>query len=507
MGAAVDAARSGRSAVLVVVGEPGIGKTVLLADAASYAAAAGLRVREARGVQAERDVPYAGLHALLGPLVTDGVLAGLPRLHAEALEVALGLRAGPGPTRLTIGAAVLGVLGAVEPVCLLVDDLQWLDPASVDALTFAARRLEPSRSPSSARSACRGRVLPARRRTAGPAARGARGRERTAPRGRGHRGRATPHRNGRQPAGDGRDRLGAQRRAGVRRRRPAARAAGQRPRGGVRRAARDPGSRRRRRRGCSPWPARPSASAGRRAVGIPLALDDLGRLGLTVPGRDVTWRHPLARSAAARGEPDAVRAAHTILAAAWATTRGGRDAPARAWHLAEAAQATDDEAGVAPGRGRGAVGGRRGQRGRRRCVGAGGRADHRPGDPSRAGREGGSRRPRRRRHPARGRAPGPRSASPGLGRGDRAAALAARTRPARARRPRRVSSASSCRRWTSAATRTCASGRRPRVCWPRCTPTGPTRRPGWPRWPARTTTRTTGRTGSWSRTPRARRTR
>ena len=62
------------------------------------------------------------------------------------------------------------------------------------------------------------------------------------------------------------------------------------------------------------------------AVGIPLALDDLGRLGLTVPGRETTWRHPLARSAAARGEPDEVRAAHTILA------RPGRPPAAAATH-------------------------------------------------------------------------------------------------------------------------------------------------------------------------------
>ena len=139
---AVDFARGGRAAVLVVTGEPGIGKSVLLADAGSYAAAAGLRVVQVRGVQAERDVPYAGLHALLSTLVSDGALASLPGPHREALEIAQGRRDGSAPARLALGGAVLGVLAAAGPVCLLVDDLQWLDPASVDVLTFAARRLE-----------------------------------------------------------------------------------------------------------------------------------------------------------------------------------------------------------------------------------------------------------------------------------------------------------------------------------------------------------------------------
>ena len=139
---AVDSARGGRAAVLVVTGEPGIGKSLLLADAGSYAATAGLRVVQVRGVQAERDVPYAGLHLLLSSLVSDDALASLPGPHREALEIALGRRDGSVPGRLAVGSAVLGVLAAAGPVCVLVDDLQWLDLASVDALTFAARRLE-----------------------------------------------------------------------------------------------------------------------------------------------------------------------------------------------------------------------------------------------------------------------------------------------------------------------------------------------------------------------------
>ena len=261
LAAAVDAASSGRSAVLVVVGEPGIGKTVLLADAGSYAAAAGLRVREARGVQAERDVPYAGLHALLSPLVTDGVLAGLPRVHAEALEVALGLRAGPGPTRLTVSGRHCS--GSSVPssrcACWSTTCSGWT-PASVDALTFAARRLdaEPVVLLCHRSAVAQGVSFPP---VGGlPVLRlaGARRRDRTrlllAPTVAERLRIAT----GGNPLAMVEHRLGAQRRAGVRR--PAAlprEAAGQRPGGDVRRAARDPGGPARgRRRGCSPWPVR-----------------------------------------------------------------------------------------------------------------------------------------------------------------------------------------------------------------------------------------------------------
>lgn len=130
---------SGRSGVLVIEGEAGVGKSTLL-DAAARAAGE-LRQVRAFGVPAERDVPHAGLHALLGPLLSPEVLAELPQVQRTALCTALGMEVGTPSGRLTLGSAVLSVLAASGPLCLLVDDLQWLDRSSTDALLFAARRL------------------------------------------------------------------------------------------------------------------------------------------------------------------------------------------------------------------------------------------------------------------------------------------------------------------------------------------------------------------------------
>jgi DNA-binding CsgD family transcriptional regulator len=135
----VRAARSGDSSALVVRGEPGIGKSALLA---SLAGAAGCRVVRAAGVSSQTELAYAGLHQLCLPLRSE--LDRLPGPQADALGTAFGLRSGgpPDPTRL--GLAVLSLLteGAREqPLICLVDDAQWLDPASVHALSFVARRL------------------------------------------------------------------------------------------------------------------------------------------------------------------------------------------------------------------------------------------------------------------------------------------------------------------------------------------------------------------------------
>ena len=127
-----------RAGVLLIHGEAGVGKSTLLDAAATIAGRRQVRVV---GVLAERDVPYAGLHALVGPLLTPAVLAALPPHHRTALCTALGLEPGPPPGRLALGGALLGVLAASGPLCLLVDDLQWLDRSSTDALLFAARRL------------------------------------------------------------------------------------------------------------------------------------------------------------------------------------------------------------------------------------------------------------------------------------------------------------------------------------------------------------------------------
>jgi len=136
----LERARGGHSAVLVVCGEPGIGKTALLDYAAGQAS--GFRVVRAWGVESEMELPYAGLHQLCLPLLDR--LEKLPGPQRDALQVAFGLREGRPPERFLVGLAILSLLsGSAEdqPLACLVDDAQWLDHSSVQALAFAARRL------------------------------------------------------------------------------------------------------------------------------------------------------------------------------------------------------------------------------------------------------------------------------------------------------------------------------------------------------------------------------
>jgi DNA-binding CsgD family transcriptional regulator len=133
-------AREGESAVLVIRGEPGIGKTALLRYLARQAS--GLRIAHVDGVQAEMELPFAGVHRLCGPLLDR--LDGLAEPQRDALSVALGLAPGDPPERFLIALAVLSLLGATaeeRPLLCLVDDAQWLDAASGQALGFVARRL------------------------------------------------------------------------------------------------------------------------------------------------------------------------------------------------------------------------------------------------------------------------------------------------------------------------------------------------------------------------------
>ncbi|MFB7718580.1 AAA family ATPase [Nocardia sp. NPDC056100] len=133
--------RDGGAAVMLR-GEPGVGKSVLLATAARCAAAEGMTVLRASGSEFEADVSYAALNQLLMPL-----RARLPLLApgaAEALSVALGFGAGPAPDVLPVCTAALLLLDAVaaeRPVVLLVDDIQWIDRASAVVLGFIARRI------------------------------------------------------------------------------------------------------------------------------------------------------------------------------------------------------------------------------------------------------------------------------------------------------------------------------------------------------------------------------
>jgi DNA-binding CsgD family transcriptional regulator len=133
-------ARAGSSAVLVVRGEPGIGKTALLDYAAGRAL--GFRVVRAWGVESEMELAFAGLHQLCGPML--GRLDQLPGPQRDALGVAFGMREGRAPDRFLVGLAVLSLLAATaedQPLACLVDDAQWLDRVSVQCLAFAARRL------------------------------------------------------------------------------------------------------------------------------------------------------------------------------------------------------------------------------------------------------------------------------------------------------------------------------------------------------------------------------
>src|SRR6202047_1029448 len=132
--------RAGESRALVVRGEPGAGKTVLLDYLAGRAA--GCRVVRAVGVESEMELAFAGLHQLLASMLDR--LDRLPGPQREALRTAFGLSAGPVPDRFLVGLAVLGLVSEVaaeRPLVCVVDDEQWLDRASVQALGFAARRL------------------------------------------------------------------------------------------------------------------------------------------------------------------------------------------------------------------------------------------------------------------------------------------------------------------------------------------------------------------------------
>ncbi|WP_143684288.1 AAA family ATPase, partial [Streptomyces diastatochromogenes] len=136
----VQGVRAGRSSVLVLRGEPGVGKTALMDYARGRAA--GCRTAEVAGAESEMELAFAGLHQLCAPML--GLLEGLPGPQREALQVVFGLRAGGAPDRFLVGLAVLTLLSeaaAERPLMCLVDDAQWLDRASVQALAFAARRL------------------------------------------------------------------------------------------------------------------------------------------------------------------------------------------------------------------------------------------------------------------------------------------------------------------------------------------------------------------------------
>ena len=142
LGGLVDAVRSGESRALVVRGDPGVGKTVLVDHLAGRASGSGCRVARAPGVQSEMELAFAGLHQLCAPML--GHLDRIPGPQQDALRTAFGLAAGPPPDRFFVGLAVLSLLSEVateRPLICVIDDEQWLDRASAQALGFVARRL------------------------------------------------------------------------------------------------------------------------------------------------------------------------------------------------------------------------------------------------------------------------------------------------------------------------------------------------------------------------------
>jgi DNA-binding CsgD family transcriptional regulator/tetratricopeptide (TPR) repeat protein len=133
-------ARDGRSAVLVVRGEPGVGKSALLRDVTERATE--FRLAQIAGVESEMELPFAGLHQLCAPML--GELDRLPEPQRRALSVALGLASGDTPDRFLVALGALTLLSEVaenQPLLVFVDDMQWLDDASLQVLGFVARRL------------------------------------------------------------------------------------------------------------------------------------------------------------------------------------------------------------------------------------------------------------------------------------------------------------------------------------------------------------------------------
>jgi AAA ATPase domain len=144
IGGLLAAVKRGRSGALVLVGEPGIGKSALLEE--TVRRARGVRVLRASGVESEGELPYAGLLTLSRPIA--GLVPSLPEPQAQALTAALALGPAPPADPLAVCAATLGLLAAAaedEPVLAVVDDAQWLDAESAQAIGFAARRLGDER--------------------------------------------------------------------------------------------------------------------------------------------------------------------------------------------------------------------------------------------------------------------------------------------------------------------------------------------------------------------------
>jgi hypothetical protein len=154
------------SSPLLVVGEPGSGESALLDAAVAEAAVLGRGVLRCAGHEGERELAFAGLHQLLEPVLPGA--RHLPAPQRDALLAAFGLDAVAAgtereqPERLLINLGVLSLLSEAasrQPLLVVVDDVQWLDACSLDALSFVARRVADE--PVALLVASRGESVPA----------------------------------------------------------------------------------------------------------------------------------------------------------------------------------------------------------------------------------------------------------------------------------------------------------------------------------------------------------
>jgi DNA-binding CsgD family transcriptional regulator len=351
----IEHAREGRGGVLAIVGPPGIGKSVLL-DAAASEVSVDDQVEVLRlvGAEAERDVPFAGLSALLAPLLD--LRDTLVEVQRRALSVALGLTDGPAPGRMVLGGAVLALLSArsqQRTIAVLVDDLQWVDRPSAEAIVFAARRLQAERVAVlfGARPAESGeadqfgqllRSIPTLGLDGLPAGQC----HRLLPQMASEVAAALAGLTGGNPLAmvEAASLLDADVRAGIR---PLPQTLPPTSVGESYRSRLDllPAGAR---EGC-----RLLAVAGRASADVlegalaklSLSLADLEPFEETGLGRvarnGTVWRHPLVRSVAAEGTAEQVRRLHAVLAECWASVPGGR--PQWAWHMAEAVSGPNQE--------------------------------------------------------------------------------------------------------------------------------------------------------------------
>ena len=134
---------SERGGSAIIRGEPGIGKSAVLVVAEGRAAVRGIRVLRTTGSQAEANLPFAGLHQLLRPIL--GALDTLPDAHRQALLAAFGLVDSAAPDIFRIALAALDLIAEIAaqaPVLLIAEDAHWLDRSTLDVLAFVARRLQ-----------------------------------------------------------------------------------------------------------------------------------------------------------------------------------------------------------------------------------------------------------------------------------------------------------------------------------------------------------------------------